>query len=393
MSSPSIDARALAQSGADALRRGDARTARETFERIVAAGAADVSVCLGLTYACQRLNDKAAAMAAVDRALALEPRNLRALILKADQLAALGDERAASSFYQFAIRIAPPPNEMPAALRDELTRAQAACDRYAGRFETFLDDRLLRGGQAEGRAATRFRHSLDILLGKKKIYFQQPHTYFFPELPQIQFYDRDGFAWLDHVEAKTAEVRAELLEVMKQDSAFKPYIQGDPHRPRKEQSGMTDNPDWSAFYLWKDGELVAENAARCPRTMKLMEDVPLCRVPNRSPSVLFSLLRPGARIPPHSGLVNTRLICHLPLIVPEGCGFRVGNDTRTPVEGKACVFDDTMEHEAWNGSERTRVVLLFEIWRPELSEEERGLVAAMFESIDAYSGQKPAWSI
>ena len=138
---------------------------------------------------------------------------------------------------------------------------------------------------------------------------------------------------------------------------------------------MTDNPDWSAFYLWKDGELVTENAARCPQTMKRLDDIPLARTKNRSPSVLFSLLRPGARIPPHSGLVNTRLICHLPLIVPQDCGFRVGNDTRTPIEGKAWVFDDTMEHEAWNRSDRTRVILLFEIWRPEFTEEERGLVA------------------
>lgn len=111
------------------------------------------------------------------------------------------------------------------------------------------------------------------------------------------------------------------------------------------------------------------------------------------PSVLFSLLRAGAHIPPHNGLVNTRLICHLPLIVPPSCAFRVGNDIRVPVEGKAWVFDDTMEHEAWNGSDRARVILLFETWRPELTEEERGLVSAMFDAIDAYGGQKPAWEI
>ena len=156
---------------------------------------------------------------------------------------------------------------------------------------------------------------------------------------------------------------------------------------------MMDNPDWSAFYLWKDGDLVSENAARCPRTMAAVENIPLCRVNNRSPSVLYSLLRPGARIPPHSGLINTRLICHLPLIVPRDCAFRVGNDIRTPVEGKAWVFDDTMEHEAWNKSDQSRVILLFEIWRPELTEEERGLVSAMFEAMDAHSGEKPAWEI
>ena len=393
MSTPPIDARVLAQSGVDALRRGDARAARESFERIVTAGQADASSCVGLAYACRRLDDKAAALVAVDKALALEPRNLRALMFKADQLAESGDERGASSFYRFVVQIAPPANEMPVELRDEVSRAQAMCDRYAGHFEAFLQERLVGQGLVEGRSAARFRHSLDLLLGKKKVYFQQPHTYFFPELPQIQFYDRNDFPWLDQVEAATVDIRAELSLVLAGESAFRPYIQSDPRRPRKEQEGMTDNPDWGAFYFWKDGEIVPENAARCPRTMKVMEGVPLARVKNRSPSVLFSLLRPGTRIPPHSGLVNTRLICHLPLIVPPDCGFRVGNDTRTPVEGKAWVFDDTMEHEAWNRSDRTRVILLFETWRPELTEAERGLVAAMFEAIDAYSGEKPAWSI
>ena len=89
--------------------------------------------------------------------------------------------------------------------------------------------------------------------------------------------------------------------------------------------------------------------------------------------------------------MNTRLICHLPLIVPPGCTFRVGNDVRSWVEGKAWVFDDTIEHEAWNRSDRTRVVLLFEVWRPELSDDERRYVTAMFKAIDAYGGPMPAW--
>jgi aspartyl/asparaginyl beta-hydroxylase (cupin superfamily) len=92
-------------------------------------------------------------------------------------------------------------------------------------------------------------------------------------------------------------------------------------------------------------------------------------------------------------MVNTRLICHLPLIVPQGCELRVGNETRQWVEGKAWVFDDTIEHEAWNRSAETRVILLFEIWRPELTAEERMLVDAMFTAIDDHSGQKPQWEI
>jgi aspartate beta-hydroxylase len=392
MQTPPIDARALAQSGVQALRRGDPRKARESFERIVAAGQADASTCLALAHACRALEEHAAAHAAVDKALALEPRNLRALILKADHLAAEGDERAASSFYNVAVRIAPPAHELPAELRGELGRAQAMCERYAAQYETFLRDRVGRG--LEERASTRrFRHSLDILFGKRQIYFQQPKYFFFPELPQIQFYDRNAFPWLDKVEAATADIRAELIEVMKDQSVFQPYVQGNPKRPQTEQRGMVNNPDWSAFYLWKDGEIVLENAARCPRTLDALTDVPAPRLKNRSPSVLFSLLRPGAHIPPHNGLVNTRLICHLPLIVPANCAFRVGNDIRAPVEGRAWVFDDTMEHEAWNRSDRPRVILLFETWRPELTDEERGLVSAMFDAIDTYSGEKPAWGI
>ncbi|HEX8010558.1 MAG TPA: aspartyl/asparaginyl beta-hydroxylase domain-containing protein [Casimicrobiaceae bacterium] len=390
---PTIDARALTQAGAQALRRGDAHAARESFEQVVAAGAADAATCLGLAYACRSLKEYAAAHAAVDRALALEPRNLLALILKADHLALEGDQRAASSFYMAAVKAAPPADQLPLDLRNELARARSMCERYATEFETHLRERVIGQGLAARPEAERFLRSLDILFGKKKIYYQQPLYYYFPELPQVQFYDRNAFPWLDRIEAATADIRTELLEVLKDPSQLKPYVQGDPRRPHNEQQGMLNNPAWSAFYLWQEGKVVAENAARCPATMNALSAVPLAHVKSRSPSVLFSVLRPGARIPPHTGFVNTRLICHLPLIVPRACGFRVGNDTRTPVEGKAWVFDDTIEHEAWNGSEQLRAILLFEIWRPELTREERGLVSTLFEAIDAHRGEQTAWQI
>jgi aspartyl/asparaginyl beta-hydroxylase (cupin superfamily) len=384
-----VDARTLAQAGIDALRRGNARQARESFERIAAAGKADASICIALALACRNLEDPIAALAALEQALTLEPRNVRALVLKADHLAARGDDRAASSFYRAALAVAPPPEQWPADLRDELGHAQAMCDRYAANFDAYLRNRL-KPQLGDERSTRRFRDSLDLLTGKKRIFLQEPRQFFFPELPQIQFYERSAFPWLNTLEAATPAIRAELINVLKEDSAFKPYIEGNPGQPQIGYLGLLNNPAWSAFYLWKHGEIVPENAKRCPRTVSALADAPFALVRGRSPSVMFSLLRPGAHIPPHTGEVNTRLICHLPLIVPAGCSLRVGNDTRALVEGEAWVFDDTMEHEAWNPSDQTRVILLFEIWRPELDEHERRLVSAMFEAIDAYSGAAPA---
>jgi len=170
-------------------------------------------------------------------------------------------------------------------------------------------------------------------------------------------------------------------------------VQGHANRPKNEEMGMMNNPAWSAYYLWKNGEPVPGNVERFPKTMQALRNAPLAHVPNRSPSILFSLLRPGAHIPPHNGLVNTRFICHLPVIDPGKCRFRVGNETRDWALGKGWAFDDSIEHEAWNGSDKTRVILLFDVWRPELTDEERQLVVSLFETIDAHSGKKPDWEI
>jgi aspartate beta-hydroxylase len=314
------------------------------------------------------------------------------LIQRADRFAAAGDARSASSFYLMAIRSAPQAG-VPRGLAQDLDRARKMCDRYAAEFKDHLLKNLAAKGFDENRSSRRFAQSVDIVLGSKQIYLQQPKYYYFPGLPQIQFYERGDFPWMDEIEAATDDIRAELAEVMREPDAFAPYVTGHANRPYKDQMGMLNNPAWSAFYLWKNGEVVPENAARCPKTLHALRNAPLARVRHRSPSILFSLLRPGAHIPPHNGLVNTRLVCHLPVVVPGQCRFRVGNDTRDWVEGKAWAFDDTIEHEAWNASDRTRVILLFDVWRPELTEEERALVVSLFEAIDAHSGRKPDWEI
>jgi aspartate beta-hydroxylase len=353
---------------------------------------ANAAVLLELARACRERGDSAGEAQALERLLTAEPRHIPALVRRADLYTAAGDARSASSFYLMALRSAPA-KEVPKETATLLARAKEACDRIAIDYRDYLLRSLAANGFDPATSSPRFAQSVDLILGQKRIYLQQPKYYYFPGLPQVQFYERSLFPWFDEVEAALPGIRTELEAVLPEPGAFSPYVQGHANRPKKDEMGMLNNPAWSAYYLWKNGEPVPANAARFPQTMHALRNVPLANVPNRSPSILFSLLRPGAHIPPHNGLVNTRLICHLPVVVPGKCRFRVGNETRDWVEGKGWAFDDSIEHEAWNGSDRTRVILLFDVWRPELTEDERQLVVSLFEAIDAHSGKKPDWEI
>ena len=302
----------------------------------------------GLAAASRDRGDTAGMMSALDRLLALAPGHLGALMMKADHFAAAGDGRAAQSFYGAVASRAPPSHTLPPAARAEVERARARAADYARAFEAHLQSAIAASG---AEPSARFAQSIDLMLGRKQIFLQQPTSFYFPELPQRQFYEREEFDWVATLEAETAAIREELLAVMREDGAFRPYMEDDPTRPPGEFGTLKNNPDWSAFYFIKSGA-EAEGARRCPRTLAAIRRLPLTDAPGRTPSVLFSLLRPGARIQPHTGQINARLICHLPLIVPPGCGFRVGNEVRPWVEGQTLIFDDTIEHEAWNDERR-----------------------------------------
>jgi aspartyl/asparaginyl beta-hydroxylase (cupin superfamily) len=210
---------------------------------------------------------------------------------------------------------------------------------------------------------------------------------YFPELPALEFYDRAEFPWLDGIEAAFDDIRTELTGVLVSDRAgLEPYIAYPEGVPLDQWKELNKSRRWSAYFLWNQGDAQASHLARCPRTAQALKGVPQCDVARRGPSAFFSVLDAGTRIPPHTGVTNTRLIVHLPLIVPPGCGFRVGSETREWVPGKAWVFDDTIEHEAWNSSDAPRAVLIFDIWNPFLSGAERDLVRAATEVVGQYYG-------
>jgi len=360
----------------------DASAARDHYLQLTSNGQGGPQAWFGLAQAQYALGEIKAALAALEQAVSAAPDNLQLLLYKGDLLAADGNAPAAAAFYRSALDAAPPDHELPAQLRAHVQKARHACADYLQKFEHKLNSNLTQAGYTDSREHARFRQSLDLLLGRKQLYLQQPRLYYFPGLPQVQYFEREAFPWLDEVEAATPAIRAELEQILKDEDAFEPYLKPDLTLRARERGGLHNNRDWSAFYLYRNGQVVAENAARCPATMAAMAKVPMPQIDGRAPTVLFSLMRPGAHITPHTGILNTRLICHLPLIVPPGCSLRVGNETRQWEEGKAWVFDDSIEHEAWNRSDQTRVILLFETWRPELSASERTLVSTMLGSIE-----------
>jgi hypothetical protein len=370
------EALSLVRQGAEALQQGRAAEARRHLETVTRTGRANAQIWLLLATACRADNDAAGEEAAVDGLLALDQRAVRGNIMKGDCRARAGDDRSSLRFYEAALLVAGS-QEIPDNLVPEVRRAEAAVAQWRERIDTAREATLAARGFPAGSRSPRFQQSIDILAGRKQIFVQQPTGYYFPGLPQIQYFDTAQFDWVSGIEAATGAILEELNGLLADArEGFRPYLHHDPNHARVDENALLDNLDWSALFLCENGKENEAAIARCPRTWAAVQAASMPRIAN-SPTVMFSLLRPGARIAPHTGMFNTRLVCHLPLIVPPKCGFRVGNEIREWEVGKLIIFDDTIEHEAWNDSDQERVVLIFDIWRPELSERERLEFAAL----------------
>lgn len=367
------------------LRGGNVAGAAALLEKLVRTHATFAEAWYNLGLARRQLNQFAGAITAFDCAIALAPNHFLTLMEKASLLEQMGRERTAATVYFSALQVLPAGwNRSPPEQIERVRHAASVIDNNHRALESAIAGALgpLRS-RYQNLPLKRFDRCVAALLRKSRIFAQQPTFLHFPELPAIEFYDRERFPWIADLEAATDVIRAEFLAILGEAGAdaLAPYQSAPASIDPGERSRQ-----WRSYPFWREGAAFPEHVARCPGTIRALASCGLWDPPGLGPNAMFSVLDGGARIPAHTGPSNTRLVAHLALIVPKGCGFRVGGERREWRAGEAFVFDDTIEHEAWNESDQMRALLIVDVWTPFLTEEERNLVRALSSCVCEYYG-------
>ena len=356
---------------------GDLKTAERLLLQAAEISPDDYLLHMKLAGLRRATGQPVAALQSVQRALAVEPRDFAALLMQASLLEKLGRPGASQAWsHALAQR---PEGELPSHLASIVAHAERQVEEWtdarAGLLANATADAESRATPDEVQRIRRFRSNR---LRQTRPFHSEPTDFHFPGLRELEFHPRGLFPWLEEVEAATDAMLSQLTAVMSAERAeLVPYVQYDDHLPMDQWRPLNRSLDWTAIHLLQNGEPVAANSSHCPATMDLLKRLPQPRIPNAAPNAMFSLLAPQTEIPPHVGVNNARLVCHLPLIVPDGCWFRVGAETRHWQRGEAFVFDDTIEHAAMNPTDDLRVVFIFDVWHPDLSPAEREAVAAL----------------
>jgi len=382
--------------GRDCLERGDLQQAAEQFQHVLDEAPDDLEALQVLGTAQFFEADFSSAAQTFRHALRVAPSLFVVRLRLGIALEQLGQPHEALTTYFGALRTAQSQgrwlsdDSTPPGLREAVKHAMRYVE--AGRlawFHRVLEPLLQRYGASEMQ---RVRHGLDGYLGEHAIAMadprQRPKFFYFPDIPSQPYYPRERFPWQDALESATHEIREELRSVLAREQHLEAFLGAPPPGQSQEamlQSSGSQPAAWDAYFFHRHGERYDEHAATCPRTAALLDSLPLTHIRDQAPETLFSVLSPGTHILPHTGVTNVRLVTHLPLIVPPDCALRVGGETHVWQEGRCVTFDDTFEHEAWNRSDETRVVLILDSWNPDLTEVEREAVTALIEAIGDFN--------
>jgi aspartyl/asparaginyl beta-hydroxylase (cupin superfamily) len=358
---------------------GDVHQARTLLEQLVEQAPA-LENWLKLGAICRACGDLQAALDAVHKALSLAPLDFMALLSRAAILERLGAPGADEAFGR-ALAQKPAAASAP-HLQTMIAHAERRFAIHVETHEMVLETAMAAATKgATASEITRMARFRSNAVRRTRPYHSAPTHFHFPGLVEREFHDRRDFPWLAELEAATDMIAEEFAAVAAAERAeLVPYIQYADHEPLDQWRALNHSRDWTAIHLLQNGQVVEANARHCPRTLAILDRIPQPKINGCSPNAMFSLLAPGVTIPPHTGVTNTRLVCHLPLVVPEGCWFRVGAETRPWQRGEAFVFDDTIEHEAANPSDVLRVVFIIDVWHTGLSSAEREAVRLLLEA-------------
>ena len=379
--------------GLAALARDDLAEAERRFKAAAEADPGAPALWMNLATTFRRRGDDAGERSSLLRTLDIDQRHFMANIRLAELHERRGEKADAAARWNLVLGLTQMMQERPPGLEPMLAHAQAFVAEQSREFgeavDRGLEEARARHDPAELR---RFNACVDALHGRRQIYHNQCAGLHFPFLPADEFFERRHFPWMEEVESKTGIIRGELEALIRDGMpGLSPYVAMDPGTPTNKWSALDNKLDWGAYFLWHHGQKNEEACERCPKTAEILANLPRADMPRRAPTAFFSLLKPKTRLPAHTGVSNARAIVHLPLIVPEGCGFRVGGETRSWKVGEAFAFDDTIEHEAWNESDELRAVLIFDVWNPHLTETEKSLIQRYFQVSDE-SGFAPSGS-
>ena len=354
--------------------------ARAAFAAATEADPGQAALWLNLAASQRALDDTDGEQASLEKLLALDQANFIAQLRSAELFQRIGRNASAAKHWNNVISLAAYADNPPPWVSNAVKVGRAFLETHNAAIDRIVGERIGDALEQAGPDAKRFRACVDHALGRRQVYLNQCAGVYYPFLPADEFFDRRLFPWFEALEAKTDAIRQEALALLRAaPESIRPYVRMEAGAPDDTWTALDGSLDWSACFLWEYGVRDEAVCALCPETAAAVAAVPQTHIPGKAPTAFFSILRPGAHIPPHTGVTNTRAIIHLPLVVPDDCWFRVGGETRTWVEGEAFGFDETIEHEARNGSTEPRIVLIFDVWNPHLSEDERKFYSTFIE--------------
>ncbi len=378
--------------GVHALQTGNPDAAAQAFEAAIKIDAREPALWMNLATAQRSRGDDAGEQLALEGALAIDQRHFMGQLRIAELHERNGRNVQAATHWRAVLALVPADTQLQPQLVERLTRARDFVAAQAREVSGFVDDGLADARKGLTASETRrFDAAVDLALGRRpRVFTNECSGLHFPFLPADEYFDRALFPWMEELESHWEAIRDEFLALhANPDDSIVPYVRQEQGTPANKWTTLDNRLDWGAYFLWEYGVPNESVLSRCPVTKAALSALPRSEIPGRSPSAFFSLLKPHTRIPPHTGVTNTRCTVHLPLIVPPGCAFRVGGETRPWVPGEIFAFDDTIEHEAWNESDELRVVLIFDMWNPHLSVAEQQLLGQFYAMADA-SGHNPA---